>query len=462
MDNQNRENVADKSGGRKLVMVFISVICALVIAAGAFVGGFFTGKSTLSPAARSLDWAIKLILENYVGGEVSEEQLRETPLKALGSLLDRYSAYYTAEEYSGVLAENSGSMLGIGVTVTYLEEGVSDLGDGLYIMGVSGNSPAFRAGVRAGTFITGAKSGDTQADFSSSADFTDFMSGIPENQDFTLITDKGEYTLARAAYTASYCSMATSTADYSVMYENGVMSVEDSDGGISALPADAAYIRLSQFYGNAVQEFCELVTEFNALDCKSLILDLRGNGGGYLDVMCGISGIFLGQLPQASSVATTAVYKDGHSKNYNVVKQDKDSTLPADTKVYVLADNGTASASEALIGVLVSGGVVGYEDIYVSDFSDDYLAWSGTAAKDCRTYGKGIMQQTYVHTTGEALKLTVAKIYWPNNVCIHDRGITLEDGCRALPAYWNVTYGDEQLSNAITAIYGGGNADLRR
>ncbi|MDE7076443.1 MAG: hypothetical protein K2O62_03890, partial [Clostridia bacterium] len=149
-------------------------------------------------------------------------------------------------------------------------------------------------------------------------------------------------------------------------------------------------------------------------------------------------------------------YKDGRREGYSVkVGYPRSSQLPAGTKVSVLADNGTASASEALIGVLIDNGVIDYGDIYISDFSEKYLAFSRTADKNCRTYGKGIMQTTFTnHLTGEALKLTTAKIYWPKGeVSIHDIGLNVGQGCKTVEAEWDVTYGDEQLQKAVKAIY---------
>lgn len=459
MDNNLSEN-EKKTNASKVIKIFVSVVGALIFAVCSFIGGFFTGKFTLNSGAGSYEWAVNLIMKNYVGGEVTEEQLKDVSIKALSSLLDSYSTYYTAEEYSRIVAENSGSMVGAGITVTQIPQGASTLGSGVYIVEVTGNSPAWKSGLRAGSFIQSVTYGDTQTTISTTADFTQFFDTVPQGEEFEMTTDRGTFTLSRQAYTASYCMMSTSDADYTIEYDGKTSTVVKAEGGISSLPDDAAYIKLTQFYGNAVEEFGKLVSVFRSEGCTSLILDLRGNGGGYIDVMCGISGIFVGQYPNASTVATSAVFKDGSSYSYGVQRVQDSWTLPAGTRVSVLADNGTASASEALMGVLIANGVTDYGDIYISDFSEDYLAYSGTAEKDCRTYGKGIMQQTYLNAvTGEALKLTVAKIYWPDGTCIHDRGIKVEDGCVALPAYWQVTYDDEQLQSAITAIYGGTNGD---
>ena len=437
---------------KNVIRIFIAAIAAIVLAIAAFIGGFFAGKANKSGIVGTYDWVTELILKNYVGGDISEDDIKNATLDTINSLLDKYSTYYTAEEYAAEYAQSQGSMKGIGVSFSYIPEGASKLGSGIHIEKVVLNSPAYASGLKEGTFVTGGRFEGKETVFDSVNSFSAFMNSLPEDKDFTLLTDRGEYNLAISAYTASYCIMSTSDTTYSVTYEGNNMRIVETDGGISYLPQDTAYLKLTEFYGNAVQEFCELVKIFNDNGCTSLILDLRRNGGGYVDIMCNLSGIFLGQLPSASKVAMRAEYKDGHSLEYAVKGVGAQYTLPASTEVKVLADNGTASASEALMGVLISNGVISYEDIYLSDFSSEYLEYSGTESKNCSTYGKGIMQQTFVNqSSGEALKLTVAKIYWPNDTCIHDRGIRAEDGCNTLYSYWGVTYEDEQLESLFKA-----------
>ena len=219
------------------------------------------------------------------------------------------------------------------------------------------------------------------------------------------------------------------------------------------LPDGAAYINLSQFYGTAAEEFYVLVEKFNATNCTSLILDLRSDGGGYVSVMQNIAGCF-----SDGQVKTAMVSRDKHGKEevYKCSSVSAEKRVGKDKRVYLLANSGTASASEALAGAMICYGALKYEDIFLSDYSEEYIDWlkqSNQEVKTARTFGKGIMQSTFVHKTGEALKLTTAQIYWPDGkTCIHDRGITKEDGCKTVKAEWVHTKGDKELQDAVRII----------
>lgn len=449
----------EQSGkGKKIVTALI----ALAIAAVFFLAGFVTAKLTKKREVSSFEWAMKTVGENYYK-DVSSGEFLDRSLKGLAESLDPYCEYYTAEEYKAALASNSGSKSGVGVSFAYVGQDDNGKFDhpqgktGIFIESVAGNSPAYRSGLRAGEFISSAVYNGGTETFASADDFIKFINARADGEEFTLYSDCGQYTVAKSAYTQSYSYMATADKQWNVFYESGKREISETVGGIEYLPHGAAYLRLDQFFGGAAYETAELIEKFNAESCTSLILDLRGNGGGYVNVMCDISGIFTGQLENPNPISMRAVFKDGHTEySYVTKKFSAGSQLPAGTKVSVLADNGTASASEALIGVLFDNGVIDYGDIYISDFGEEYLKFTGTKEKNCRTYGKGIMQSTFVNPrTGEALKLTTAEIYWPKGETgIHGVGLNVSMGCKTVPTEWDVTFGDTQLTAAVKAIYG--------
>ena len=455
----------------KALRIFLTVIIAVGIAAASFLGGFFVSKLTRDKQSSSFEWALNIIRENYYK-DIPDDVLLNASLKGLADeCLDRYSTYYTAEEYKSVVEASKGNMSGVGISYMYVPSKESKPSSahptgigGVVIEKVVGNSPAYlsgfesgKKGLRAGEIVTALKDGNGTVQITSSSVFSDFIDGKETGEEFTMITDRGEHVVSKQNYEASYCTMITSTDEWSVVYNNGVRSIVSTGDGYDFLPEKTACLRLDQFYANAAYEMASLIEKFNAEGYTSLILDLRGNGGGFVNVMCDISGIFTGQLEKPYKIAMHAVYKGGGIEGYSVSNRfSGNQLLKKGTKLSVLADNGTASASEALIGVLIDNGVIDYSDIYLSDFSQNYLNLSGTAAKNCKSYGKGIMQTTFVNqSTGEALKLTTARIYWPKGeTCIHDVGLTVADGCRTVKTDWDVMYGDPQLKLAVEMICG--------
>lgn len=431
----------------KILNRFLIVLVAFVILAAGFSAGYFTRKLTQGSELTSLEWVLETIGENYYG-DVDRRELADMSLAEIASSLDPYSEYYTKEQYSAQLRENAGVRSGIGISYNFVE------GAGVRIITVLGNSPARKAGLRAGDEITGGSAGGQSAEFTTAEAFSNFMDARAKDEKFTLnVKGKSEpLEISKQVYTSSYTHMATKTAAWEFVSsaDGSGLSLTETNESISYLPDGAAYINLSQFFGTAGDEFGKLIEKFNAEHCTSLILDLRNNGGGYVSVMQDIAGYFTG----TAGVAMTAKYKSGKQEVYNCYKHSGDSLVPEGTEVYVLANSGTASASEALIGVLISYGILEYENIFISDFAENYLKFAGENAKTARTYGKGIMQTTFLnYFTGEALKLTTAEIFWPNGKSIHNTGLAEKDGCTIVPdVAWTATKGDKELQKVCELI----------
>lgn len=422
----------------------LAVLIALIVAAAGFVAGFFTHKYTRSGAVQSYEWFVQTVGDNYYFG--NSDGFDNLNLKQLAeTYLDRYSAYYTAEEYADVLKSNAGSKSGLGVSYAFIE------GKGIYISSVTGNSPAYKAGLRAGEILVGGSADGTQKTFAGNADFAAVVAAAGDGEMTFTAADGSAYTVAKAEYTASYTCMSTNKSTWEfVDAASGGLALSESFEKISYLPDGFAYLRLSQFYGTAAGEFYKLIEKFNASGCTSLIIDLRSNGGGYVSVMQDIAGCFSGGAVKTAMISRD---KKGNERRYNCARVAEAGRVKEGTEVYVLANSGTASASEALIGAMICYGALDYENIYLSDYSEEYLSFAGSDKTAC-TYGKGIMQSTFVNDiTGEALKLTTAQIYWPDGqTCIHDRGIIAADGCNKVSAEWQHTKGDAELRRAVEMI----------
>lgn len=415
----------------------IKAVLATCVAFIACFTAFFTGCATVD------DWAADIIKKYYYrfdGDYSCIENIDGLSASEMVSRLDRYCAYYTSEEYSRMLAENAGSKNGVGVSYRYTA------GRGITVRNVIFGSPAQKAGLHAGDIVTAAEYDGGAVVFSSEEDFSGFVSALPDDSAFTFVMEDGRRVeLAKRAYTASYVKMYFNGKEYGVSYGDG-MSITQKDG-ISELPQGTACLRLSQFYGNAPAEMGEMFKIFNEQGGTSLILDLRDNGGGYVDVMLGISGLFTSPREE-DAPAMLVKFKDGSAVCYNCKNYDAGygGLIGGDVDVYVLANQNTASASEALIGVLIGYNILDYGNIFLSQYE-------GAVPK---SYGKGIMQSTFRHVSGEALKITVAGIYWPdeNNTTIHNRGLRAEDGCSLAPASDDIVdlgY-DDEVAAAVDKI----------
>ena len=433
---------------KKILLTVAAALGALAVLAGVFFAGFFTRGAL---GGSTYDWVLNIIKENYYL-DVDIENADEVAADALvEQYLDIYSAYYTPEEYAALQSSNAGNKSGFGISATFIP------GTGLVVAEAVGNSPAFAAGLRSGDVIISCGKGGQQYTFSSLSDFSAFADSVGEGEEVVFNCASGKScTVQKAAYTESYVFLATNESAWTFTGDDALDITETSEDRIDYLPDGAAYISLSQFYGDAPAQFCSAVEKFNEEGCTSLILDLRSDGGGFVKVMQGIAACFEGC--DGGSVAMEARYKNGKREVYRIDAASPQPTVSKDADVYVLANSNTASASEALIGCLVSYGVLEYGDIYISEYTRDYLDAVGLTAeqlKSGKTYGKGIMQSTFLNpVTGEALKLTTAQIYWPDGTTIHGRGLSSADGCKAVPSPMPLRGDGKELETAVGMIYG--------
>jgi len=449
-------------GMKKIVAAVAACLAAVLLTATLLSGcGFFGTTDTRK-------WVLKTVRENYYYyDEMNKDGLSDLTVEEIVGRLDVYSEYFTPEELKALIKDNSGEKAGIGFSYSFVEKGKSAVypEGGCLIITVIGNSPAEKAGMRAGQLLVGGTYKEQTVSFDSADAIENFIVPIAPNVEFVLTSSTGvDFTVSKQEYNASYMLMATNSSAYKPTFNNNgeVNGVATAEGeGIDYLPDGTAYVSMSQFYGTAADEFGYLIKEFNAQSCTSLILDLRNNGGGYVDVMQDMAGYFTSSINGGTNLAMTAKYRNGREEIYNCKnhradeKGDGNCLVPKDTAVYVLANSGTASASEALIGVLVSYGILDYENIYLSDYGAEFLSWAGEDYKTAQSYGKGIMQTTFTnYMTGEALKLTTAQIDWPNGKCIHGVGLTPSDGCKTVETEWVVTPDDSELQKIIAMIKG--------
>jgi carboxyl-terminal processing protease len=175
-----------------------------------------------------------------------------------------------------------------------------------------------------------------------------------------------------------------------------------------------------------------VLEKFKSNGKSQLILDIRDNGGGYMDVLCEVAGMLVEKESNGQVVSIT-IDKYGKEKYFNSKNQTYNEY--GFKKIVVLANEHTASASEILIGAMLD-----YDKSNrVSIVLDGHQKNGQTVYK---TYGKGIMQTTYANLDSSAVKLTTAKMFWPKSrISIHDKGVTTQTSNKV----YNATNGDAYL-----------------
>ncbi len=433
-ETQKQQNAVSFTGSRrkKWVLGAIGIVGALLFFAGAFFIGY-AARGGIDEQEKSLLWMIDAVEKNY-HDEVTRDELFDRMYDALE--LDKFCTHYTPEEYDVVVDSSNGLGDGYGISLT-LDGGK------VRISRVIQNSPAELAGLKKGMYVH--ETGDKTAATSTSA----VISYLNGTENASLVcgfaadgSDKREIVVKRSAYLAAYCYYADSEATFRYRGEKKY-ALTETGGGMEGLDGDTAYIAIIQFEGHAAEEFEACLGKMKERGRKNLIIDLRGNGGGYLSILCKISAHLMRSAEDRNPLVTQAHFRSGKVENYMAGGNDYSQYLANDAKIRVLADENSASASEALIGVLISYGTCGYGDIYLRK-------GTGTA----RTYGKGVMQSHFTAPDGNVMRLTVADIYWPNERCIHGVGVTEEDGAVPVSAPLLPGERDEFLEQVLAAIAG--------
>ena len=426
---------------KKEISVFRTVLCVCLIAlflVAAGIGSFFLYTRT---EGYSLSWVRKTVEKHYYE-EIGKDVLSRADIDDLfgkEGILDAYSAYYTKEEYARYRADQNGSHEGIGVSILSV-----DNGGGTLVYRVAGNSPAEEAGLKEGTYLLGAGKTEAETTDYDYAGMDGYLSSV--NGPFVLCTTvDGEtreyYTVAgRREYVENYVFYADADASYRC---TGAKALDLSAGESylpEGFPADAGYIRIRSFSGAADKQFEKMLNVFSSRGKKDLVLDLRNNGGGQVSLFSDIAGYLCKDATSSRFLTGYACYRGGKREDFRSSFNRYGEYFSSDSRVYVLANVNTASASEALIGAMLDYGTVSYSDIYLSDLS-------GTA----KTYGKGIMQTTYYNFfTGEAVKLTTATVHWPTSGrCIQGVGLREGDGATAVDSHGTVDYYDYNLRRFV-------------
>lgn len=333
--------------------------------------------------------AIDSVLDSFYFEEVDDEKAKDSIYKAyLSSYGDKYTVYYTADEYKKLTETTNGTFSGIGAVCQISSEG------GILLVDVYESGAGYKAGLRSGDRIIQVDGTDvTDMDLSSAVALVKGEKGTQVGLKIVRDGATSDYTVVRD-------EIEVQTVNYAI--------TEDNIG----------YISVSQFENVTAKQFKAAIEDLKSEGAKGIIIDIRNNPGGLLTT---VISMLKDILPNGLIVYTED--KDGNRKEYS----DNDNE-ELDMPLAVLVNGNSASASEIFAGA-------------IQDYGKGVIV--GT-----QTFGKGIVQTVKPLTDGSAIKFTIAKYFTPKGQDIHGKGVTPD----VVVEYDKDADEDTQISAALESV----------
>lgn len=305
------------------------------------------------------------LLSKY-DGEIDDNDLLEAAIKGMTkSLNDPYTVFMNSNEYQSFMEQSEGHFVGIGAQLGVEENQVT------VISPIEG-SPAEEAGLKSGDVILKVDGNDI----------------VEANVEKTVSMIRGEegkpvvLTIARE-----------NTQELDITIIRGVVKVASIKGEM--VDSNIGYIQMASFDEDVAKDFKEKIIELKKQGMEGMILDLRGNPGGFLGEAVKVASEF---IPKDKVVTYTINKYDSKQESKSIGGDAEGMPL------VILIDKGSASASEVVTGALRDYGVA---------------TTVGTTS-----FGKGVVQQLIEFKDGNGgLKVTTSKYYTPNGENIHKVGI---------------------------------------
>ena len=330
---------------------------------------------------------------------VNQSDAMDAAINGVLQSLDPYSAYMSPEVFKDMQTETSGKFGGLGIEVG-MEHGV------VKVISPIDNSPASRAGVKAGDYIV--KINDIQVQGKSLTEAVEIMRG-PVGSDIKI-------TVRRRGVKKAIIFKIT----------REIIKIESVKS--KYIDKSVGYLRLTSFNENSGDQIKDKIKEFNKKkDIKGYILDLRNNPGGLLSQAIKISDFFL----ENGEIVSTKGRKISENRRWFAKKGD----LTKGKTLIVLINEGSASASEIVAGAL-------------KDHKRAILVGENS-------YGKGSVQSIIPLKNKGAIRLTISKYYLPSGKSISEVGVTPDIEIEeSSDAFVINTDTDNQLNFAVKLLNG--------
>ena len=341
--------------------IWLPLLFSIVMIIGMFMGykmrDAMPGKSFFSTQKPSSVQEILDLLNSRYVDSVNIKSLSDTAIEAILSKLDPHSVYIPAEDLQQINEEIQGSFFGIGIEFNMLD-------DSLNIINVLEGGPSDKAGLKTGDIILKAGDSIISGKKISTERIRSILRGPEETNVLLTILRNGKKKVTEVG--------------------RGNIPIKSVDV-YYMMDSATGYIKINKFSTQTYKEFMNSLLTLKKEGMKSLVLDLRGNGGGVLDEAVEIAD----ELLEGDKLITYTEGLHSPKKEFRCRRQGQFEK----GKVVVLADEGSASASEVLMGALQD--------------------WDRATIVGRRSFGKGLVQEQYDLRNRAALRLTVARYYTP-------------------------------------------------
>ncbi|MBC7384470.1 MAG: S41 family peptidase [Bacteroidia bacterium] len=342
------------------------LIYAALISLGLALGIYLKPASNihnLISGKNKLSELLSIIDQSYVD-TVNLKDLEEKTINELLTSLDPHSVYIPASDLKVANEQLEGNFEGIGVEFNIIN-------DTIMVVSAINGGPAQELGIQPGDRIVKVDNNQVAGN------------GITSDKVFKLLRGKGGTKVIVTVY------RPTGKLKIPYTITRGKIPIFSVDAWMM-LNSETGYIKVSRFAENTHEEFLKAFAELKEQGIKNLVLDLRGNPGGYLSTAIQL-------VDELLDDKKLIVYTEGRSKPRAEYDAEQKGVFEKG-KLIVLIDEGSASASE-----IVSGAV---QD------------WDRGIILGRRSFGKGLVQEPYELRDGSALRLTVSRYYTPSGRCI--------------------------------------------
>ena len=344
--------------------IWIPIALAVAVVTGIFFGSQFSSNNKVAENDRKLNEILNLIAQDYVDTTNLKDLIEMSIPEILGNL-DPHTSYFTTEELKAATDDLNGSFSGIGISFVMTDDTIG-------VVEVIPGGPSEKVGLMAGDRIVMIDDSIATGEKMTSGAVMKRLRG-PKGSKVKLGI-KRQNSKKLLNFTVTRGDIPVNSVDAYYMIDN-----------------ITGYVKVNQFGRHTYDEFITAMASLQEEGAERYIIDLRGNGGGFMEMAVLMVNEF---LPADQPIVYT---RGRYERDNSEVWSDGNGSFQ-DAEVAVLIDEFSASASEIMAGALQDndrGLIVG-----------------------CRSFGKGLVQKEFVLPDSSAIRLTTARYYTPSGRCI--------------------------------------------